>query len=242
VKRGWSPLLLIFIAVPCLVAQSVPEGHHHEAPALNEPVNSETPEKLIADKRESEFNHHLAGLFVAVGGAFILLEAVLGKRWRLAKYIWPASFLASGIFVLVWSDTELWPFGDRQWLEALQHNPEVLQHKTFAVLLLGLGSIEWLYVNQTLKAAWTRLAFPVLAIAGSILLLFHQHEGGMQGPDHMNVMARIQFQHLSYAVTGIGIGVAKGAAELRMRGRKIFARLWPTLMVMLGILLMFYRE
>jgi len=223
--------------------QSMPEGHHnHQEPVLNESVNPENQAKLLADKRESEFNHHLAGLFVAVGGIFILLQAALGKRWTLAKYIWPASFLASGIFVLVWSDTELWPFGGRQWLEALQHNREVLQHKTFAVLLVGLGSIEWLRVKGTLRAAWSGLVFPLLAIAGSILLLFHQHEGGMHGPSHMDLMAQIQSQHLSYAVTGIGIGVAKGAAELRMRGRKIFAKLWPTLMVALGILLMFYRE
>ena len=262
-KRAWSQLLLIFIGVLCLMAQparqkaedkieqpartareqSTPEGHHnHQAPVLDELMNPETRAKLLADKRESEFNHHLAGLFVAVGGAFILLKAVLGKRWTLAKYIWPASFLASGIFVFVWSDTELWPFGDRQWLEALQHNREVLQHKIFAVLLLGLGSIEWLHVKETWKAAWSQLVFPALAIAGSILLLFHQHESGMHGADHMELMARIQSQHLSYAVIGIGIGVAKGAAELRISGRKIFAKLWPMLMIALGILLMFYHE
>ena len=91
--------------------------------------------KLLADKAESEFNHHLAGLFVILGGLFILTQGVFTGRWPWTKYIWPSTFLLSGLFVLVWSDTELWPFGDRQWLEALQNNREVLQHKTFALLL-----------------------------------------------------------------------------------------------------------
>jgi len=198
--------------------------------------------KLLADKKESEFNHHLAGFFVALGGAFIFFGGLIAKKWPAAKYIWPVSFLLSGIFVLVWSDTELWPFGHRQWLEALQNNREVLQHKTFAVMLLALGIIEWLRVNETVKAVWSGLVFPLLAIAGSILLLFHQHEAGMQGPDHMELMARIQSEHLSYAMVGLGIGLSKGLAEIVTPAQKIFAKIWPTLMFGLGVLLMFYRE
>jgi hypothetical protein len=65
------------------------------------------------------------------------------KRWPRSKYVWPLCFLFSGIFVLGWSDTEPWPFGHRDWLEALQHNREVLQHKAFAVVLLVLGVTEY---------------------------------------------------------------------------------------------------
>ena len=56
------------------------------------------------------------------------------------------------------------------------------------------------------------------------MLLFHQHEGGMHGPDHLELMSRIQSQHLSYALVGIGIGLTKGLAEFRMRGQTVFAR------------------
>jgi len=246
------PLVGILSLLPYLRAQqadtiaqdhSVHQGtHDHHLSTSNEATHRETLLKLLADKKESEFNHHLAGFFVALGGAFILLQTAIGKRWLLAEYVWPGSFLVSGIFVLVWSDTELWPFGTRLWIEALQHNREVLQHKIFAALLLGLGVIEWFRVNGSLRKAWSGLVFPVLAIGGSILLLFHQHEGGMQGPNHMELMARIQYEHLSYAIVGIGIGLAKGAAETRMRGHRVFANLWPSLMALLGILLMFYRE
>jgi hypothetical protein len=246
---GLSPYLMALQAPgqnmeqPAAIIQDYPmhKGHHgHDM--SNGPPDPEKQLKLIADKKESEFNHHLAGFFVALGGAFILLQTAMGTRWLSARYVWPASFLASGIFVLVWSDTELWPFGGRQWIEALQHNREVLQHKIFAALLLGLGCIEWFRLSGTLRRAWSGLVFPVLAIAGSVLLLFHQHEGGMQGPDHMELMAQIQHQHLSYAVVGIGIGLAKAAVELKMRGHRTFAHVWPLLMGALGILLMFYRE
>jgi hypothetical protein len=208
---------------------------------MDAPLSPTLQAKLLADKKESEFNHHLAGFFVVLGGAFIF-QGPLGKRLKLVNYIWPASFLLSGIFVMIWSDTELWPFGSRRWVEALQNNREVLQHKTFAVLLIGLGLIEWLRLKGSVKAMWSGFVFPVLAIGGSVLLLFHQHEAGMQGPNHMETMARIQSEHLSYAVVGIGIGLAKGLSEIRMRGYWLFSTLWPLLMVGLGILLMNYHE
>jgi hypothetical protein len=198
--------------------------------------------KLLADKKESEFNHHLAGFFVVLAGVFILFQGVLVKRWPGVKYAWPTCFLLSGIFVLVWSDTELWPFGHREWLEALRHNQEVLQHKTFALLLLLLGVIEWQRARGVLKAVWSGWVFPALAIGGSLLLLFHRHEGGMHGPNHVELMARIQSEHLSYAVVGIGVGLVKGLAEVKTRLQTGFGKVWPLLMIVLGVLLMFYRE
>jgi len=57
----------------------------------------------------------------------------------------------------------------------------------------------------------------------------------------MAIMARIHAEHLSYAATGFGIGLTKGLAEVRTRWI-LFAKLWPTLMIVLGVLLMFYTE
>ncbi len=254
-------MLLVFsIGVSCLAAQheqhrlkdngkrpsgavdpSMPEGHHHDTSITSEPLDPATQAKLLADKKESEFNHHLAGFFVMVGGALMLVETVRDKK-SLLQYLWPVCFLLSGIFVLVWSDSELWPFGPYHWLEKLQQDREVLQHKVFAALLLGLASIEWLRVKGRLRSAWSAFVFPAIAIGGSILLLFHQHEAGMHGPDHMELMARIQSEHLSYSLLGIGIGLTKGLSEIRVPGQRFLARLWPLLMVGLGVLLMLYRE
>jgi len=59
---------------------------------------------------------------------------------------------------------------------------------------------------------------------------------------HLELMARIQSQHLSFALVGIGIGLTKGLSELRVPWQRMLARLWPLLMVALGVLLMLYWE
>ena len=209
---------------------------------MNSPGNGPTPAKLLADKRESEFNHHLAGFFVVLAGVFILAEGRLKARWRNIRYAWPICFLLAGIFVLVFSDTELCPFGPQSWLYGLREHAGVRQHKSFATILLGLGAIEVLRARGRLKAAWAGWIFPVLAIAGSIILLFHVHRGGMYGAGHMERMARIQSQHLSYTAAGLGIGITKGLSEIKTHWQSFFAKLWPSIMIFLGVLLMFYQE
>ena len=206
------------------------------------PADGPTPALFLKWKLESEGNHHLIGLFVALGGVFLLAQDVWKKRFPAVRYAWPVCFLLSGLFVLVYSDTELWPFGRKPWIQGTITNPEVIQHKLFAVLLLGLGLVEMLRARDRLKAAWAAWVFPVLAVVGSVLLLFHSHSAGMHGENHMAMMARIQTEHQSYAATGFGIGLTKGLAEVKTRWRTIFAKLWPTLMIVLGVLLMFYTE
>jgi hypothetical protein len=218
------------------------EHSHHHHPGMSMSQDEPSESTLLSWKRESEGNHHLVGLLVALSGIFILSQGFLAKKWPILEYAWPACFLVSGLFVLVYSDTELWPFGYKPWIQGTITNPEVIQHKLFAVLLLGVGLIEALRVRGSLKVVWLGLAFPVLALAGSVLLLFHSHSSGMRGPNHMAVMARIQTEHLSYAITGIGIGLVKGLAEITTKWQIVFARIWPILMVVLGVLLMRYVE
>jgi drug/metabolite transporter (DMT)-like permease len=69
-----------------------------------------TPEKLLANKRESEFNHHLAGLLVLVAGLFLLADGSTRERRLIGRYLWPLCFLLSGVLLLIFSDNELWPF------------------------------------------------------------------------------------------------------------------------------------
>lgn len=211
-------------------------------PMDDKPMDPAAQATLLADKKESEFNHHLAGFFVALAGIFILFQDRLTRRWPTFRYAWPVCFLLSGIFVLIFSDTELWPFGPKNWWIGVTGNLEVLQHKTFAVILLALGFIESRRAKGTLQAAWSAWAFPVLAFAGSLLLLFHSHDAGMVGPDPMAEMHRIQMQHFSYAATGAGIGLSKGLSESGSSGHKFFKTLWPLLMIALGVLLLFYTE
>lgn len=198
--------------------------------------------KLLADKKESEGNHHIAGAFVILAALFMLAEPSLRRRWPGVRFAWPLCFFITGIFLLVYSDTELWPFGPQSWWYGFTHNSEIIQHKTFAVILLALGLLEIQRARGVVKAAWTGFVFPVLAIAGSILLLFHEHHSGMHGADHMSVMHHIQSEHLNFAATGVFIGLFAGLSEFPTRLKIIFTKLFPAMMIVLGILLLLYTE
>src|ERR1700745_850344 len=50
------------------------EMHDGMSMPIEHSLNAETQAKLLADKRESEFNHHLAGLLVLAAGLFIIAE------------------------------------------------------------------------------------------------------------------------------------------------------------------------
>jgi len=209
---------------------------------MDNSVDAATQAKVLADKRESEFNHHLAGFLVVIAGLFLLAEGSVRERWPAARHAWPLCFLLSGVFVFIFSDTELWPFASQSWYFGLTHHTEVLQHKVFALLLLVLGFIELQRARGVLKAGWSGWVFPTVAVAGSFMLLLHDHQGGMHGPNHMELMRRIQSQHYSFAVTGLGIAVSKGLAETPFAWRPFFERLFPTLLVVLGALLLVYVE
>src|SRR6266849_742024 len=243
----------VFLLTPAVAPQASAQDHsmhsdhtgHEGMPmAMDEQTQMDAvhQSELLADKKESEFNHHLAGFFVILAGVFIFAERTLSQRWSFLRFVWPSCFLLSGLFLLVYSDTELWPFGPQSWWYGLTHNLEDLQHKTFAVILLALGIVEVQRARGVLKSAWASLVFPVLAFCGSGMLLFHEHYSGMSGPDHLTVMARIQAEHMSFAAAGFGIGVFKGLSELPTRGQLIFARLWSLLMIVLGVLLLLYTE
>jgi hypothetical protein len=221
---------------------SMHEMHPGASAAVDEALDPARQAKLLADKRESEFNHHIAGLFVVLAGLFIFAEGNVRERWPWIRFAWPLCFILSGIFVLLWSDTELWPFGSQSWYYQLSHNAEVLQHKIFAVLLLVLGIIEFRRSQGVLKSAWARWMFPLLAMVGSSMLFFHQHKAGMHGPNHMELMRRIQSEHFSFSVAGFGIGLSKGLSETESAWRSFFERLFPALLMVLGALLLVYAE
>ena len=242
------PLLLLMMSLPNFQPlgraqeHSMADMHAGMAMPMDNPGDAARQAKLLADKRESEFNHHLAGFFVLLAGVLLLAEGSIRERWPLFRLFWPLCFLAGGFFVLIWSDTELWPFGPQSWYYGLTHHPEVLQHKTFAVLLLALGVIEIQRARGVLKNGWSSWAFPVLAVIGSTMLFFHDHRAGMHGPNPMELMHRIQSEHFSFAMAGFGIGLSKGLAETGFAWKAFFERLFPALLMVLGALLMVYVE
>src|ERR1700757_4382118 len=82
-----ATLLLLFLRPP---PQESLHAAHHEHELMSMPMAELTPArqaKLLADKSEREFNHHLAGFFLVLAGDFILLQSPRMERWRSLKYV-----------------------------------------------------------------------------------------------------------------------------------------------------------
>ena len=241
----WAIALLIATVPLVFQASAGPRQHAMDDMAEMQVHRGDDPAaeaKLIADKRESEFNHHVAGVLLILAGIFILAKERLAEHWPLARFAWPFCFLSTGLFVLVFSDTEIWPWGDQNPYYALTHNPEDLQHKVFAIILLVLGFVEIQRTRGRLQSVWSALVFPAVSLAGAVLLLFHSHEAGMHGPDPMAVMEHIQGQHKWYASVGFGIVATKGLSEVPTKWRHGLSKAWPILLIVLGISLALYSE
>jgi hypothetical protein len=215
-------------------------GMNMNAPAA--PDDPAQAAKHQADKQESEFNHRLAGILVVVAGIFIFSESYFGKRWSLVRYVWPMCFLAAGLFLLVFSDTEIWPFGPQTPWYALTHNLEDLQHKIFSIILLAIGYVELQRARGKLLAPWATWFFPLAGVTGAILLLFHVHGGDMHSPHAMETMEHIQKQHRWFAATGLGVALTNGLAGTPQKWQQLFKKAWPLLLIVLGVLLTRYTE
>jgi hypothetical protein len=210
-------------------------------PHSTEVITPEQQAKYARDKRESEFNHHLAGVLVFLVGVLFLAQGPLARRWPGIRYAWPLCLLLAGFFLLLVSDTEIWPFGYMSFTYAITHNKEDAQHKTFALILLILGAVEMLRASGRLRAAWSAWVFPVVGIGGCVLLLFHEH-GGMHGPDAMKTMYAVMHEHYGFAAVGAVTCIAKGLSEMKFNASRFFMKLWPACIMVLGVLLVMYHE
>jgi hypothetical protein len=211
----------------------------HGSPSAEDPA---VVAERLKGKYQSEFNHHLAGMFLIIAGTFIIGDEHFTKIWTGLRYVWPVCFLGAGIFLVFLSDMDVWPFGPLTPWYGVTHDVEDLQHKIFGIILLCLGYVEFQRTRGRFKGAWSAWFFPVVGMAGAIMLLFHAHGGDMSAPDAMETMQHVKHEHLEFMVTGFSLSLSKGLAETKSKWKQVFATLWPSLLITLGILLMFYTE
>lgn len=237
-------LLLLAWGLPALAQHDHAHPPSAAAPAAAAaPAPKEDPRPwFLRGKGFREFGHQMAGIFLVAAGLLLLVQDKLAARTPTIRYFWPFCFLLPGIYLIVLSDTEIWPFGDQNLFRLLLTDAQVLQHKIFSLILLALGWIELQRVRGKITGGWARYVFPALALVGGAMLFFHPHGIGGHGTDQMAAMLRVQAQHNWFGVVGVGIALAKLLAELDWGGRAIFARAWPSLMMVLGVLLLVYRE
>lgn len=194
------------------------------------------------DRAWSEYNHHWAGLIVLAAGLLALLSRLSRQRWARS---WPLLFLGLSVFILVRADPECWPLGPRPFWASFTA-PDVLEHRLFALLIAAFALFEWGVQAGRLRWPSARLVFPVLCAAGGALLLTHTHALG-EGTDEVFA----ELTHTPIAVLGAVAGWARWL-ELRLdigttpgpisRTRRIAAWVWPVCLILVGLLLLNYRE
>lgn len=206
---------------------------HQTAEPANVPGSGVLPPRNAQDIAWSEYNHHWAGVFVLVIGLLALLNRA-GLRW--ARH-WPLLFLGMAGFLLVRSDPEVWPLGKEGFWIAWR-DVEVAQHRFFVLLIMLFGIFEWAVRAGRLRQPKAALVFPLLVATGGAMLLTHSHQ-----ISNVKDQMLIELTHTPLALAGVAAGWSRWL-ELRLPGRggRIAGWTWPVCFMLVGVILLWYRE
>ena len=194
------------------------------------------PPDYLADREWSEYNHHWAGLVMLVLG-FLALASNTGKApWARN---WPIMFLVLAVFLFFRADPEVWPLGPTSFWASLLA-PEVFQHRLTVALIVAFGIFEWKVRTGRTDSTYAALVFPAVSVIGGAVLLTHSH-----AITDVKEQLLAEFNHLPLAILGVVAGVSRWL-ELRIpsedRARPILSWVWPVCFVLIGVILLNYRE
>lgn len=225
------------LALPALQARLDAEAQAaQDVPRLQAfvPGGGSLPPRNAYDLAWSEYNHHWAGLLVALMGVAALARRSGRVRW--AKH-WPLLFLLLAAFLFLRADPEVWPMGELGLVESLK-DPEVAQHRMFEALIVAFALFEWNVSTGRIASRALKLVFPFLVALGGTLLMTHSHALG-----NVKEELLIELTHLPIAVLGI---VAGGTRWLEVKAPSEEGRwagwAWPGCLVLIGLLLLGYRQ
>lgn len=194
------------------------------------PLHPETPE----GKAWSEYNHHWAGLLVFAIG---LLAVASRSEWLRWAHHWPLIFIGLAIFMFLRADPENWPLGPSTfWTSCLEG--DVMQHRFFALLIVGFAIFEWRVQTGRARRSLHYFVFPIVCAVGGALLFSHSHSLGNVKDETL-----IEWSHMALAFLAVIAGWSRWA-ELRSQpeDRNALAWIWPMCFVMIGTVLLLYRE
>jgi copper resistance protein D len=198
------------------------------------PIDDTLSKRQPEEYAWSEYNHHMAGLFVFAMGVLAVLERTGRARW--ARH-WPLLLLGLGAFMSVRNDPRAWPLGPAGFWESMAL-PDVLQHRLVVLLVVGFGLFEWLVRIGVLGRPGWRLVFPILCAVGGGLLLTHSHA-------MFNLKSEFlaEVSHAPMGILGVFMGWGRWL-ELRLPApdRAVPGWIWSMALLTVGAILLVYRE
>ena len=223
-----------------VAARFTPEWPSLKTPSIDELLATAAPITDLRATRKpeeyawSEYNHHLAGIFVLSMGLLALLEGTGRAPW--ARH-WPLLFLGLAGVLFVRNDPRAWPLGPAGFWESMAL-PDVLQHRLFVLLIVAFGLFEWVVRAGRLRSTRWALVFPLVCAVGGGVLLTHSHASFNLKAEYL-----IEVTHIPLGVLAVFAGWVRWL-ELRLppRDARIPGRLWALGFVLIGLLLLFYRE
>lgn len=226
--------------------EAASQGHDHHGQAG---AAGHRWEGSSEGKAYSEFNHHLAGVFVLLIGLTEFRKALALAMLAWTRFLLPAAMLGAGGFLLIWSDHDAWPIGSLSFAQTFFGGDwETLQHKLYALLLLTVGSIEWLRRTGRIRRAGWSVPLPAFAIVGGLMLFLHSH--GAHPAAHT-----IAVHHAVMGLMAISAGACKLVSE-RAAGQTAalapagssswkghpWAIAWAGFILLIGAQLLIYTE
>jgi putative copper resistance protein D len=195
-------------------------------------------------KAYSEFNHHLAGVFVLLIGLSELRTGLALATLAWTRFLLPVSMLLAGAFLMIWSDHEAWPVGSLSFTQTFfGGDQEILQHKVYGIMLLGVGSIELLRRTGRVRQVLWMIPLPAFAIIGGLMLFLHSH--GVHPAAH-----KIALNHAIMGIMAVSAGSSKlmsgwtgpYAAAAGASGRSRWEIVWACFILLIGAQLLIYTE
>jgi putative copper resistance protein D len=250
ILTGWAfflPIVLLLVIGGPVYAQHGEASHEtpHEHGEAHGESHTRAPGPHWEGSAEgvafSNFNHHLAGIFILVIGLTELWGALGIGMLAWSRFLLPAALFGAGIFLLTWSDHEAWPIGSMSLAQTLLGGDwEILQHKIYALLLLSVGTIEGLRWLGRLRHSFWSIPFPAFAIVGGLMLFLHSHG------DHPSAH-EIAMNHAIMGTLAVAAGFCKLVSvrtTAKGNGNNVLRwdLAWAGCILLVGLQLLFYSE
>jgi hypothetical protein len=179
----WASIVLavlctmLLVSAALLYAQPGEGGHPSDHDHQGASAIAGGWEDSVQAVAYSEFNHHLAGLFVLLMGCAELSQSLRLPPLLWVRFLLPTAMLLGSVMLLVGSDHEAWPIGSLSFAQTFSgHDPEIIQHKIYGLLLFLVGTIEALRrIGRISDGLWSA-PLPLFAIIGGLMLFGHSHD------------------------------------------------------------------